>query len=267
MSPSFIQMFEISKSGIMNQLFDLDIVSNNLANFNTSGYKQTRSNFQEFLVAAQNGSYSTSTSTGTEDQANLDKIMNGLQISSTQTNFLQGALKDTERDTDLAISGEGFFGVTLPDGQVAYTRNGEFSLDEAGNLVDGDGNFLVWEGTMPENPEDVEVDLGGNVFVTQDDERVQVGVISLYKFPNPTGLIRVGSNLWLEADTSGAVEAGNAQTDGFGSIVSKTLEASNVDLSTQFSQLVILQRGFELSVRALQQSDTMLQQAIQMRQG
>jgi len=248
----------------MNQLLDLDVVSNNLANFNTSGYKETRSNFQEFLIEAQNSMAVNANET--LDQADLDKIMNGLQITSTQTNFSQGALKDTERPTDLSISGDGFFGVTLPDGQIAYTRNGEFSLDAEWNLVDGDGNPLVWEGTMPENPEDIEIDLNGNISVSQDGERVQVGTIPLFRFPNPTGLNRVGNNLWLEAKTSGVVQTGYAESDGYGSIVSKTLESSNVDISRQFTQLVILQRGFELSVRALQQSDQMLSQAIQMRQ-
>jgi flagellar basal-body rod protein FlgG len=266
MSPSFIQMFEISKSGIMNRLLDLDVVSNNLANFNTNGFKQSRTNFQEFLVRAQNNMASVSAET-TTGQSTLNQILDGVQILSTQGSFQQGVLKNTGRPMDIAISGDGFFGITLPDGQTAYTRNGEFSFDEAGSIVDGDGNLLLWEGAMPENPQDIEIDQSGVVTILEGEERVQVGTVPLFRFTNPTGLIRSGNNLWLESESSGAVQTGVPQDVGYGSIVSRTLESSNVDLSTQFSRMMILQRGFELSVRALQQSDQMMTQAVQMRQG
>jgi flagellar basal-body rod protein FlgG len=193
----------------------------------------------------------------------------GTQISSTQLMMEQGALKNTGRSLDLAISGEGFFAVNLPDGDIAYTRDGEFNVDSVGTIVDKNGNPLIWDGSIPEGAKEVEVDESGVVTVLNDQTgaRDEIGRISTYKFINPSGLAQLGNNLWAESDSSGPVQTGTPNAENFGAVINRTLEASNVDLAGQMTRMVLLQRGFQLSARALTQVDQMLAQAIQMRQG
>lgn len=265
MRASFTQMMSISKSGMEMRLQDLDVVSNNMANFNTTGYKQVRSNFQELLnfLATQQTAESANGQTATS--VDLISIANGVQITSTQTDFLQGAFKTTDSPLDLAISGEGFFGVRTADGETAYTRNGGFLVDAQGTLVDGDGNSVIWDGTLPDGASDVQVDTYGNVSHMENGERITDGTIALFRFSNSSGLDRLGNNLWKETEYSGAAQEANPGDAGYGIVKSYTLESSNVDLALQFTRMLTLQRGFQLSTRALQQADKMMAQAVQLR--
>jgi flagellar basal-body rod protein FlgG len=267
MSPSFTQMLEVSKSGLYNRLLDLDVVSNNLANFSTSGFKETRTNFQELLNRLSPDSQNITDANVQNDL--LGDMVGGTQISSTQDLMQQGALKNTGKALDLAITGEGFFGVNLPNGEIAYTRDGEFNLDSSRTIVDKNGNPLLWDGSVPEGVKEVEVDQGGNVSYLNEatGARENIGRISLYKFTNSSGLTHLGDNLYLESVSSGPVQTGTPSENNYGTITNRTLEASNVNLAGQMTRMVLLQRGFQLSVKSLQQVDQMLQQAIQMRQG
>jgi flagellar basal-body rod protein FlgG len=267
MSPSFTQMLEVSKSGLYNRLLDLDVVSNNLANFNTSGFKEVRTNFQELLNKVHSESLGGA-GAGIRNSF-LDQMSGGTQVISTQLLMEQGALKNTGRSFDLAVSGEGFFAVNLPDGDIGYTRDGEFSVDSSGTVVDKNGNPLVWDGSIPEGAKEVEVDERGIVSILNEvtGGRDEIGRISLYKFTNPSGLAQLGNNLWAESDSSGPVQTGTPKEENFGSIINRTLEASNLDMAGQMTRMVLLQRGFQLSARALTQVDQMLAQAVQMRQG
>ena len=262
MSTSFTQMFEINRSGLMMRMADLDVVSNNLANINTTGYKAQRTNFQELL----NQVISSTDQTQTITDITTRNVLNGTQIISTQMLASQGALKDSERPLDLAIEGEGFFGVSLPDGTIAYTRDGTMFTDGENNLVNGAGYPLVWDGALPENGKDFSITASGDVVAIVDGVEQVVGTIPLFRFVNTSGLSLNGENLLLASPASGAAEQGTAGEDGFGSIASSMLEGSNVNMSEEITRMISLQRGFELSIRALQQADTMLSQALQMRQ-
>lgn len=262
MPTSFTQMFEISRSGLMLRMFDLDVVSHNLANINTNGYKKERTNFQELL----NQIYMQSDGVALTEDLSTRNGMNGIQISSTQMLMAQGDLKNTGRSLDVAINGEGFFGVYLPDGSVAYTRDGGLQLDAENQIVTTSGYKLVWDGTLPEITEEIEVDQSGQVSIVVDGSREIMGTIPLFRFVNASGLSSRGDNLYLASPASGEAEQGVASTGGMGMMVNRTLENTNVNMSEEITRMVSLQRSFELSIRSLQQSDTMLAQAIQMRQ-
>jgi flagellar basal-body rod protein FlgG len=246
---TFTQLFNVSQSGMRLNMLDLDTISSNLANVNTDGFKESRMDFQELL-----------------NQAALD----GTRAANTQMNNSQGALKNTGRDLDWAISGDGFFGVRQENGQIAYTRNGSFQLDSNHNLVNGDGLQLVWNGTIPADAVKVEVDSNGNVTYALNalnEARTVAGQVPLYRFANPSGLLSNGNNLYLESAASGAAVSGQPNTNALGTVVGFTLESSNVDMSEQFSHMLIVQRIYQTTARALQQSNQMLSQAIKMRQG
>jgi len=246
---TFTQLFNVSQSGMRLNMLDLDTTSSNLANVNTDGFKESRLDFQELL-----------------NQAALD----GARVANTQMNNTQGALKNTGRTLDWAISGNGFLGVKQANGQTAYTRNGSFQLDSNHNLVNMDGLPLVWNGTLPVNASQVEVDGSGAVSYSLNSlsgERIIAGQVPLYQFTNSSGLLSNGDNLLLETPASGAPTVGQPNTNAMGSLVGSTLESSNVDMSEQFSHMLIVQRIYESTARALTQSNQMLTQAIKMRTG
>jgi flagellar basal-body rod protein FlgG len=244
MPTSLTQILNVTRSGMLARLIDLDLVSNNLANVNTNGYKSSRSNFQELLNAER---YS------------------GVQIRSTQRFMDQGQIKKTANPLDLAINGNGFFAVTLPDGRTAYTRDGQFTLDAQRRIVSANGYPLVWQGQIPQDASDINVLPDGTVMALQGSAWNEIGRIQLSRFPNPTALEGYGQSLWLETPPSGAAQAGAPGAEGYGQILSGALEGSNVSLANEMSQLVTLQRSFEMSLRTFQQTDQMLSQAIHMR--
>jgi flagellar basal-body rod protein FlgG len=177
----------------------------------------------------------------------------------------QGSLRQTGNPLDLAVNGEGFFALTLPDGRTAYTRDGQFSLDANRQIVSASGFPLAWEGEIPEDARDISVNPDGRVMVKQGDAWNQAGTIQLSRFDNPSGMLSYGSNLWLETEVSGQAQAGAPDAEGFGQLVGSSLELSNVNIANEMTQLVALQRSFEMSLRTFQQTDTMLSQVIHMR--
>ncbi len=244
MSSNINQILNISRSGMLARMNDLDLVSHNLANINTNGFKTSRSNFQEMLN---------------------QRLYNGVQLRATQHFMDQGALKQTSNSLDLAINGEGFFSVTLPDGRIAYTRDGEFNLDANHRLVNVNGFPLVWDGSIPEDTEEVNIESDGSVMVLQNGSWNQAGTIQLNRFPNANGLLGSGDNLWMETPVSGAAIAGSPNSEGFGEIKNHTLEQSNVNIANEMSQMILLQRSFDLSLRTFQATDQMFDEAIQLR--
>jgi flagellar basal-body rod protein FlgG len=246
MALSISQILNISRGSMLSQLLDLDTVSHNLANINTTGFKTSRSNFQEMLKSS---------------------IYNGVQIRTTQRFMDQGSLKTTSNPLDLAIDGDGFFAVTMPDGSIAYSRDGEFKLDAGRKIVNSTGLPLIWDGQIPEDASQVKVQADGTILAYNDVEWNRVGSVQLYRFNNPNGLKGYGDNLWLETEVSGAAQAGIPTSEGYGRIVSNALELSNVNIANEISQLIALQRSFEMSLRTFQQTDQMLGLAINLRNG
>ena len=245
---TFTQLFNVPQSGMRQNMLDLDTVSNNLANINTEGFKESRLDFQELL----------------------DKnILEGTYSAGQTVNLTQGSLKTTNRDMDWAISGNGFFGIQKTDGTMAYTRNGSFSIDSNHKITNSDGLPLVWSGSLPDNAQNVHIDNNGNVFYnlgTNTGTDIKAGTVSLYRFVNPSGLQNDGNNLLLATTASGTAINGQANANGMGLIQGDTLESSNVDLSSQMSHMLLVERIFQTTSKALQQSNTMLSEAIHMRQ-
>lgn len=246
MPDSFASLMANARSGIFGRLVQLDAVSANLANVNTVGYKANRVNFQEALAAAELG---------------------GTRAQSSQWNMAAGALQTTGQPLDLALTGEGFFAVNLADGQTGYTRDGQFQVDGNGQLTTVTGLPVVWTGTVPAGATQVHVNPDGTVMALEDGEWAEVGQIGLSRFVNPTALAGLGDNVWVATEASGAAVAGTAGEAGFSSITAYALEGANVNLAEEMTRLTTLQRGYSLSVKAFQQADTMMAQALQMRRG
>lgn len=242
---SLLSTLHISRHDMLSRLNDLDVTSSNLSNVNIAGYKANRSNFQEMLNK---------------------KLEEGTRLVNTQLLQTQGSLRDSENPLDWAIQGEGFFSVTLPNGDTGYTRDGQFTLDAERKLVNANGYPLVWEGEIPEGVTDIQIQSDGKVTALDaDGQSVDVGTVQLTRFPNPTGLTGYGDNVWLESDASGAAQTGAPGEENFGIISSHKIEQSNVDLARELSHLMTLQRSFSMSLTAFQQTDSMISQAINLR--
>lgn len=245
MPSSLFSTLQITRQDILSRLRDLDVTSNNLGNVNTSGFKANRSNFQEMLDA---------------------QLKEGTRVVNTQLMLNQGSLVDSSSPLDWAIEGEGFFSVTLPNGDIGYTRDGEFKLDANGAIVNANGYPLVWNGAVPDTAVDVNVQPDGTVTALDAaGASTDIGTVQLTRFPNATGLTGYGDNIWLESDSSGAAQAGAPGAAGFGTIVSHKVEQSNVNLGRELSRLMTLQRSFSMSISAFQQTDNMISLAINLR--
>ena len=245
MSSSLFHTLNISRQDMLSRMMDLDVTSNNLANSNTAGYKTSRSNFQEMLNK---------------------KLNEGVQLRNTQILTAQGSLRDSTNPLDWAIQGEGFFTVTLPDGKKGYTRDGQFVLDADRKLVSASGYPLVWDGTIAEGMTDISIGQDGKVTALDaKGASVAVGTVQLTTFPNASALENHGDNVWLETVTSGAAKTGAAGAENYGTINANKVEQSNVDLAQEMTHLMTLQRSFSMSLKAFEQTDTMISQAINLR--
>jgi len=248
-------------SGMTAQQLNLDNVANNLANSSTAGFRRRRLQFQDLLY--QNlimpGSASTQQTT----------VVAGLQIglgtrtAASEIIQLQGEFSSTGNPLDLTIQGAGFFQVTLPSGETAYTRGGAFHLDAQGNVVTADGNPITPAITIPPNATSITVGSDGTVSVTTPGQTAaqQVGTLQLALFPNPGGLNSVGQNLFLATTASGDPIIGTpGGSEGLGSIEQGFLEQSNVDVVEEFIQMILAQRSYEANSRVAQAADEMMQQ-------
>ncbi len=248
-------------SGMIGQQANIDTISNNLANVNTAGYKKMRADFEDLI-------YQTVKVAGTP--ATEDTVVpvgiqmgHGVKLADTQRVFSQGALQNTEIPTDMAIQGDGFFRIQMYDGSWAYTRNGNFKIDETGRMVTSNGYWLLPDIVMPQNflPNSVTVSQDGRVSVVVpqiDDEPIQIGQIELYRFPNPVGLTAVGENLFKITAASGEPIPGVPGYEGMGKIAHKFLEMSNISVVREMVDLIVAQRAYEFNSRTIQTSDNML---------
>ncbi len=247
-------------SGMIGQQANIDTISNNLANVNTSGFKRMRADFEDLI-------YQTVRYAGTP--ATEDTVVpvpiqmgHGSKLSATQRQFTQGALQNTENVTDLAIQGDGFFRILMYDGSYSYTRDGAFKIDSNGQFVTSNGYRLLPEITMPENfiPETIAVSQDGRVTVKVpgQDEPILVGQLELYRFPNPVGLTAIGENLFKLSNASGDAIAGRPGFDGMGKTIHRFLEMSNVSVVREMVNMIVAQRAYEFNSKAIQTTDNML---------
>ncbi|WP_100994420.1 flagellar basal-body rod protein FlgG [Helicobacter pylori] len=246
-------------SGMLAQQTHIDTTSNNIANVNTIGFKKSRADFNDlFYQAMQYAGTNTSNTTLSPDGMEVGL---GVRPSAITKMFSQGSPKETENNLDVAITGKGFFQVQLPDGTTAYTRSGNFKLDEQGNLVTSEGYLLIPQITLPEDTTQVNIGVDGTVSVTQGLQTTSnvIGQITLANFVNPAGLHSMGDNLFSITNASGEAIVGNPDSQGLGKLRQGFLELSNVRLVEEMTDLITAQRAYEANSKSIQTADAMLQ--------
>ena len=248
-------------SGMVAQQANIDVISNNLANVNTTGFKRSRSDFQDLM-------YQTVRQAGASSGGD-NQIPTGIQIGlgvrqvSTSKLYTSGNPQSTGNTYDMAIQGDGFFQVTLSDGTLAYTRDGSFKVDSQGRIGTVDGSQIEPALTIPTGAKNVEIAADGTVSATlpNNTESQQVGQIQLVRFINPAGLESVGQNLLKETSASGTPTVATPGQDGSGTIVQRYLESSNVQVVEEMVNMIVAQRAYEMNSKAITTSDEMLSTA------
>jgi flagellar basal-body rod protein FlgG len=240
----------------------LDVIANNMANINTTAFKKDRANFEDifyriYRLPGAEDADGNRTSTGIE-------VGLGSRVSSTQSNFEQGAFETTGNQLDIAIEGDGFFQVDDPNGGFLYTRSGNFGLNANGQLVVGsasNGYLIDPNITVPQEAVDIVISPDGQVQIrTIDSPNLQtIGQLQLAKFINPDGLLKLGDNLYAQTDASGDPQINTPGTQGMGNVRQGFLEASNVEPVTELIDLITTQRAFELNSQVVQAGDQIMQ--------
>jgi flagellar basal-body rod protein FlgG len=259
-----IRSLWISKTGLDAQQTQLDVISNNLANVSTNGFKRSRAVFEDLL-------YQTLRQPGAQSSQQT-QLPSGLQVGTgvrpvaTERIFTQGNLQQTSNPLDIAVNGQGFFQALLPDGTTAYTRDGSFHIDSQGVLVTSSGFHVQPAITIPANSLSVTIARDGVVSVTRAGTATptQVGQIQLVNFVNPAGLQSMGENLYLETASSGTASANTPGTNGLGLLNQGYVETSNVNVVEELVSMIQTQRAYEINSKAITTSDQMLQKLTQL---
>jgi len=246
-------------TGMACQQTNLDVVANNLANVNTSGFKKSRISFQDLMYQNLRAA-GAATASGGQIPAGIQVGM-GAKVVSVDKAYLQGDFSQTKNPLDMAIEGRGFFKV-LNNSREVYTRSGAFKLDKDAYIVDNGGNRLQPEFAVPATTVNITIDSGGKLVASGSDGR-ELGStqLQLFDFANPAGLRSVGQGLLVPTDASGDAVQGNPGNDEFGTILQGFLEMSNVDVVEEMIHMIMAQRAYELGAKAIQTGDDMLQQA------
>jgi flagellar basal-body rod protein FlgG len=255
-------------TGMMAQELNVQVISNNIANLRTTGYKRQQAHFQDLLYEQFRRAGTATSDQNTQVPAGIE-IGSGVKTAGTARVMNQGNLTATEKEYDVAIRGDGFFRIRLPDGRTAYTRDGSFDLDSQGQLVTRDG-YLVDPGiTVPQNVRDVAIGANGTVQASLPGQTQpqNLGQIQLARFVNKSGLESIGDNLYLETPASGPALDGVPGEEGFGNLQQNYLEEANVNAVTEISSLIAAQRAYEMNARIVTAADQMLSSTTQMFRG
>jgi flagellar basal-body rod protein FlgG len=247
-------------TGMSAQQLNVEVISNNIANMNTVGFKKQRAEFQDLLyqnierMGAQSSESGTVVPTGVQ-------VGSGVKAGSVYRITTQGSTTATGAKLDLAIQGRGYFQVLMPSGETAYTRAGNFSKNDQGQLVTDDGYLVQPAITIPEDATDISISAGGQVQVMQPGSPAptQVGQIEIASFFNEGGLEAIGDNLYMESGASGAATTGAPDVNGMGKLLQGYTEASNVDAVTEITALIVAQRAYEMNSKVITAADDMLQ--------
>lgn len=252
-------------TGMMAQQLNMDVTANNLANVNTSGFKHSRADFQDLLYQEMRPA-GTQVADGAQTPTGIEVGL-GVKAGATETMFEQGTFQNTGNKLDVAIEGEGFYKVLLPDGTAGYTRDGSFKKDSQGKLVNSDGYAVQPEITIPADAIDVSVGKDGTVSVVRGAGKApeQIGKIGLTRFANNAGLEHIGGNNFRETAASGTATEGVAGQEGFGTLSGGFLEGSNVQIVQEMVNMITAQRAYEVNSKAIQTADEMLSTANQLR--
>jgi flagellar basal-body rod protein FlgG len=261
-----MRALSIAATGMQAQQLNVEVISNNIANMNTTGFKRQRAEFQDLL-------YQNLERPGVAASAAGNIVPIGVQIGvGVRTGAVgriteQGAISRTDNPTDLAISGRGYFQVLMPSGQTAYSRAGNFAVDADGQLVTSEGFLIQPAITVPREATGVSISRDGVVQATMQGQvdPQNLGQLELAAFINPAGLEAMGDNLFLETPASGAAVVGAAGAPGFGTVMQGFLETSNVNAVEEISALIVAQRAYEMNARVISATDEMLQTTSQLR--
>jgi len=253
----------IAKTGMESQQTNIDVISHNLANVSTNGFKRSRPVFEDMI-------YQTLRQPGAQ-ASQQSQVPSGLQIGTgarpvaTERIFLQGNLQQTSNNLDLAIQGNGFFQIQMADGTLAYTRDGAFQINSDGSMVTANGDVLQPQITIPVDATNVTIAKDGTVSVTQAGGAITTqGPIQLTSFINTGGLQSIGDNLYMETVASGTPNSSNPGTNGLGTLNQGFVETSNVNVVEELINMIQAQRAYEINSKAIQASDQMLQRLVQL---
>ena len=259
-----IRSLWIAKTGLDAQQTNLDVISNNLANVSTNGYKRSRAVFEDLLYQTLRQPGAASSQQTTIPSGLM--LGTGVRPISTERIFTQGSLQKTENALDLAVNGQGFFQIQMPDGTLAYTRDGAFQRDSTGQVVTSSGYPLSPAITIPSNALSITVSRDGIVSITQTGTAAasQIGTIQLATFVNQGGLQSMGENLFVETGSSGTPTPNTPGTNGSGLINQGYVETSNVNVAEELVTMIQTQRAYEMNSKAVTTSDQMLGRLVQM---
>jgi len=256
----------IASTGMNAQERNVEVISNNIANMRTTGFKRQRAEFQDLLYETYRQAGSTTSDQGSLVPVGIE-IGSGVRTAATPRIMSQGSVVATEKELDVAVRGEGFFPVQLPDGRTAYTRDGTFERDNTGLLVNVDGYQIEPGITIPDTANSVAIGANGMVeaFLGTDSAPTQLGQIQLARFVNKGGLESIGNNLFVETAASGPAQLGTPDAGGMGDLMQGYLEMANVNAVTEIADLIAAQRAYEMNARVVSGADEMLQSTSQLR--
>jgi flagellar basal-body rod protein FlgG len=256
----------IASSGMAAQERNVEVISNNIANMRTTGYKRQRVEFQDLLYQSYQRAGAQSSDQGTQVPVGIE-IGSGVRTSATPRIMSQGTVSPSDKELDVAIRGDGYFAIQLPDGRTGYTRDGSFERDSTGLMVNANG-FQVEPGiTIPDNANSLSISADGIIqaYIGTDSAPTQLGQLQLYRFANQEGLESIGDNNFVETAASGTPQAGTPNADGFGDVMQGYLEESNVNAVTEIADLIAAQRAYEMNSRVISGADEMLSSVSQMK--
>jgi len=255
-----MKALQIAATGMLAQQLNVEVISQNIANMRTTGYKRQRPEFQDLLYQDLRRVGAASSETGTVVPSGIQLGL-GVKTGSIYRIHTQGTILNTEKDLDLSIRGEGYFQVTLPNGNTSYTRAGAFELDATGALVTLDGYRIDPAITIPANARSISINSEGGIQVLTDETSAptNVGQLELAIFVNKSGLEAIGDNLYLETPASGSPTTGTPGSTGIGSLLQGSLEQSNVNAVSEISDLIAAQRAYEMNAKIISATDEMMQ--------
>lgn len=256
-----IRSLWISASGMEAQTLNIDVISNNLANVNTNGFKRSRADFQDLLYQSLRPPGAPS-SMGTQVPTGIE-LGQGTRPVAVQKIFTQGDFQKTDSELDMVIEGDGFFQIMKPNGDQAYTRAGAFKADSQGRIVTSDGFVMTPEITIPSDAEKINIGSDGIVSVRLAGQNIftELGNIELVNFANPAGLSSIGRNLYMQTDASGDPIGGTPGQEGLGTITQGYLEISNVSVVEEMVNMIVAQRAYEVNSKTMQTADEMMRMA------
>ncbi|PJG55766.1 flagellar basal-body rod protein FlgG [Bradyrhizobium forestalis] len=255
-----MQALHTAATGMAAQELNVQVISNNIANLRTTGFKKQTAAFQDLIYEHVRRVGAQSSDQGTILPVGVD-IGGGVKTVGTPRSMTQGTLSQTGNDLDLAVSGEGFFKILMPDGTFQYTRDGTFQMDNQGRIVTAQGNPVQPTITIPNNASGITVSEQGQVSVTLPGSSTStiLGQIGVTRFINKAGLQPVGNNQFTETPSSGTPQDGTANSEGYGKITQGSLEQANIDVVSEMSDLIAAQRAYEMNAKVISAADQMMQ--------